>query len=252
MTLEYVDVETAKAAKGTRLVVNALVPSPWSEAMKGLFVVAKVPALAVRRTMDSAAVDAWTGVDNAPAAFHYREPIRTNWAAIVALVDRLAPGRVLPTDVAARAAAMGTLDLIAGEGGIGWNARLAMIDAGLAGDGAGFPPPIAKFLGRRYGYSSETIGEAQPRIEAQLAFLATRLTSDYFGGTEPDAIDVYCATFLTPVAAPLTEVECPGILPPLRQAFASAHAAFGSLIPPALIAHRERMFSSYLARPILL
>jgi glutathione S-transferase len=252
MTLEFVDVETAKAAKGTRLVVNALVPSPWSEAMKGLFVIAKLPALAVRRTMDSAAVDAWTGVDNAPAVFHDREPIRTNWAAIVALADRLAPGRLLPTDIAARAAAMGTLDLIAGESGIGWNARLAMIDAGLAGTGAGFPPPIAKFLGRRYGYSPEAIAAARPRIEAQLAFLANRLTNDFFGGTEPDAIDVYCATFLTPVAAPLTEAECAGIPPPLRHAFASAHAAFGSLIPPALIAHRERMFSSHLARPIVL
>lgn len=252
MTLEYVDVETAKAAKGTRLVVNALVPSPWSEAMKGLFVLAQLPALVVRRTMDSAAVDAWTGVDNVPAVLHYREPIRTNWAAIVALADRLAPGRILPTDIAARAAAMGTLDLIAGEGGIGWNARLAMIDAGLAGTGAGFPPPIAKFLGRRYGYSPEAIVEARPRVEAQLAFLANRLTHDYFGGTEPNAIDVYCATFLTPVAAPLTEAECPGILPPLREAFASAHAAFGSLIPAALIAHRERMFASHLARPIIL
>jgi hypothetical protein len=84
VTLEYVDVETAKAAKGTRLVVNALVPSPWSEAMKGLFVLAKLPALVVRRSMDATAVDAWTGVDNVPAVLHYREPIRTNWAAIVA------------------------------------------------------------------------------------------------------------------------------------------------------------------------
>jgi glutathione S-transferase len=253
MTIEYVDVETAKAAKGTRLVVNAMVPSPWSEAMKGLFIIAKLPVLAVRRSMDSAAIDAWTGVDNAPAVFHGREPIRTNWAAVVGLVDRLAPAQILPDDLAARTAAMGALDLIAGEGGIGWNARLAMIDASMASGGtAGFPAPVAKYLGKRYGYSPEAVAAARPRIEAQLGFLANRLAADYFGGAAPNALDVYCATFLTPVAAPLTDAECPGIVPPLRQAFASAHAAFGSLVPPALIAHRERMFSSHLARPIVL
>ena len=34
---EYVDVETARAATGTRIITSALVPSPWSEAAKGLF-----------------------------------------------------------------------------------------------------------------------------------------------------------------------------------------------------------------------
>jgi glutathione S-transferase len=253
MTLEYVDLETAKAAKGTRIVVSAIVPSPWSEALKGLLAITGLPALVVRRAMDNAAIDAWTGIDNVPAVFHDREPIRSNWAAIVGLVDRLAPSRgILPTAPAERADVMGTLDAIAGEGGIGWNARLAMIDAGLQGTGSGFPPQIAKYLGKRYGHSPEAIAAARTRIEAQLGFVASKLRGDYFGGAAPNAVDVYSATFLTPVAAPITEAECAGMVPPLRAAFASAHAAFGSMIPPVLLAHRERMFTSHLARPIVL
>lgn len=248
--MEFVDVETAKAAKGTRLIVNSLVPSPWSEAMKGVVALAKLPVVAVKRGMDTAAIDAWTGIDNAPAIIHFREPVRSNWAAIVGFVDRMAPG-ILPSGLAARADAMGTLDLIAGEGGIGWNARLAMIDASLAGK-PGFPEPIAKYLAKRYGYSPEAMVTARTRVVEQLAYLAGKLTGDYFGGAAPNAIDVYSATFLTPVAAPITDAECPDIIPPLRAAFALAHAAFGSSVPATLLAHRERMFERHLPRPIRL
>lgn len=254
MPIEFVDVETAKAARGTRLVVNALVPSPWSEAMKGLFALTELPAVAVRRAMDTQAIDAWTGIDNVPALFHDREPIRASWAQIVAFVDRMAPDRhVVPRDVAARADVMGILDVIAGEGGIGWNARLAMIDASFATNGAsGFPPMVAKYLAKRYGYSADSIAAARSRIAEQLTFLASKLTADYFGGTVPNAVDVYSATFLTPVAAPIADADCPGIVPPLRAAFTSAHAAFGSLVPAPLLAHRTRMFDRHLAWPIVI
>ncbi len=249
MTFEYVDVETAKTARGTRLIVNALVPSPWSEAMKGLVVLAELPAVAVRRGLDAAAIDAWTGIDNAPSLIHDREPIRSNWAAIVGFVARMAP-RILPSELAARADAMGTLDVLAGENGVGWNARLAMIDAST--ETRGFPPPIAKYLGKRYGYSKDAIAGARARIVEQLDHVASKLTGDYFGGATPNAIDVYSATFLTPIAGALTETDCPGMLPPLRAAFALAAAAFGPSVPPALLEHRERMFTRHLVRPILL
>ncbi len=250
MTLEYVDLETAKTATGTRIVVSSLVPSPWSEATKGLLHIAGIRTLVVRRGVDKDAIDAWTGIDNVPALFHDREPIRTNWAAIVAFVDRMAPG-ILPTDIAARADVMGTLDAIAGEGGVGWNARLAMIDAGITTNGGtGFPLPVAKYLAKRYGHSAAAVDAARTRMTQQLAFVASKLHGDYFGGNAPNAIDVYSATFLTPIAAPISEAECPALIPPLRIAFASAHAAFGSLVPPSLLAHRERMFERHLPRPI--
>jgi glutathione S-transferase len=254
VTIEYVDLETAKAAQGTRIVVTALVPSPWSEATKGLLRIAGLPALVVRRGTDKEAIDAWTGTDNVPVLLHDKEPVRTNWAAIVAFVDRMAPERhVLPADIAARADVMGTLDVIAGERGIGWNARLAMIEAGLTSGGtAGFPPPVAKFLAKRYGHSAHAVELARAAMPRQFAFVAEKLEGDYFGGDAPNALDVYCATFLTPIAAPISEAECPALIPPLRAAFASAHAAFGSMIPRTLLAHRERMFERHLPRPIQL
>lgn len=93
MPLEFVDFATAEDAEGIRLVVSSLVPSPWSEAAKGCLLIAGLPAMLVRRGMDKAEIDAWTGVDNVPVLVHDAEPIRTHWAAIVTFVDRLARDR---------------------------------------------------------------------------------------------------------------------------------------------------------------
>src|SRR5215468_5862550 len=114
--IDFVDVATARQAPGVRIVVSGLVPSPWSEATKGLFRIAGVPVLAVRRGRDAAEITAWTGVDNVPVVFHAAEPARTNWAAITTLAARLAgPGVVLPDELAARAEVIGLLHEIAGE-----------------------------------------------------------------------------------------------------------------------------------------
>ena len=89
-SLEFVDVATARSAAGVRIVVTGLVPSPWSEATKGLFRVGQVPVLAVRRMRDAVDVTAWTGIDHVPVVLHDVEPARTHWAAITALAARLA------------------------------------------------------------------------------------------------------------------------------------------------------------------
>ena len=261
MSLTFVDLDAAKAATDPVLVVTNLVPSPWSEAAKGLFRLARVPALVVRRGLDKAAIDAWTGVDNVPVVRHGRAPARTGWAAITALVARLGAGRggprLVPDEPAGRALAYGMLHEIAGEDGLGWNARLAMIDAGRTSDGArGFPAPVSKFLGQRYGYASAEVAASRARMAAQLAYLDAQLADQrraghaYFGGAEPSAVDVYLATFLTPVAGPISEADCPALAPALRQAFATAHEALGALVPPALLAHRAHMFATHLPLPI--
>lgn len=261
MTLTYVDLETARASRETCLVVASAVPSPWSEAAKGCLRVARVPALVVRRNRDAAAaIDAWTGIDNVPALRHGGDPVRTSWSAIVAFVDRAArtagTPRLLPDEPRARASVMGVLHEIAGEDGVGWNARLAMIDAGLTSSGArGFPMPVASFLAARYGYVPGQLEATRTRLAAQLDFLADTLRAaggDYVGGGAPNAVDIYLATFLTPLVAAISEAECPAMSPLLRAAFATAHETFGELVPPALASHRERMFAAHLERPITL
>ncbi|MBA3541733.1 MAG: hypothetical protein H0T79_19115, partial [Deltaproteobacteria bacterium] len=236
--MEFVDVETARTARGVRMAVSAMVPSPWSEAAKGLFRVAGVRVLAVRsRRADAAVVGAWTGVDNVPVVFHDDEPPRTNWAAITTLAARLAgPDQLLPYEPRPRAEAMGLLHEIAGEEGIGWNGRLAMIDVSIESGGKrGFPLPVAQYLARRYGYTPEARPGIRARITTQLAMFHDRLRVSrdrghmYLGGARVSALDIYLATFLTPLSA-IPEEACPALDPTLRRAFASAHEEFGELV----------------------
>jgi glutathione S-transferase len=258
-TIDYVDVATARSAPGVRIVVSGLVPSPWSEAAKGLFQVAKVPFVAVRRMRDAQDITAWTGIDNVPVVLHNAEPARTNWSAITALASRLAgPDVLIPEDPAARAETMGVLHEIAGEDGIGWNARLAMIDATIKSEGKrGFPLPIGQYLAARYGYAADTAERIRPRAERQLRMLRDRLAAQqarghaYLGGAHVSALDVYLATFLTPLTA-ISEADCPTLVPALRAAFGCAHEELGALVPAELLAHRTMVFERHLTWPIAL
>lgn len=257
--IQVVDIATARAATGVRMAVSGLVPSPWSEAAKGLFRVAKVPVLMVRRMRDGAEVTAWTGVDNVPAVMCDQEPVRAHWAAITELASRLAgPDVLLPSGIAARAEQIGLLDVIAGEDGIGWNGRLAMLHVSFETEGKrGFPPPVAQFLATRYGYSPAAFAVASTRIQQQLTLFAERLANqkalghEYLNGPNVSALDVYLATFLTPLSG-VSETECLDIHPSLRQAFATATDVFGNLVPAELSAHRRMMFERHLTYPITL
>jgi glutathione S-transferase len=257
--MEFVDVATARSAPGVRIVVAGIVPSPWSEAAKGLFRVGNIPVLAVRRMRDAAEITAWTGVDNTPVVFHDAEPARTNWSAITTLAARLAgPDVLVPDEIGARAEVMGLLHEIAGEDGIGWNGRLTMIHITLTSGGKrGFPLPVGQYLARRYGYTPEAADRSRARIERQLHALGDRLRAQralghaYLGGARISALDIYCATFLTPLSA-ISAEDCPQLEPALRLAFGSAHDELGALIPAELAAHRKMILERHLAWPIAL
>jgi glutathione S-transferase len=254
--LDYVDVATAKAAGGVRIVVSGLVPSPWSEATKGLFRVAGVPIHAVRRMRDATEIQAWTQVDNVPVVLHGAEPVRTHWAAITELAARLAgPDVLLADDIAQRAEQIGLIDILAGEDGVGWTSRLAMVDVALATGGErGFPLPVAQYLAARYGHAPGVLARATERIGRQLRLFRDRLVrsgGDYACGARVGAVDIYLATFLTPLL-PIAEADCPALAPPLRRAFGAAHETFGALVPHELVDHRRMMFERHLAWPIAL
>ncbi len=194
-----------------------------------------------------------------PVVVYGAEPVRTHWAAITTLAARLAgPDVVLPTEVAARAETMGILHELAGEGGLGWNARLAMIDITLTTGGArGFPLPVGQRLAERYGYTPEGAQTSRARVEQQLKWLHARLRAQhalghaYLGGARISALDVYLATFLTPLSEIRAE-DCPDLVPLLRQAFGCAHEVLGALVPAELAAHRKMIFERHLTWPIAL
>ncbi|WP_437284187.1 glutathione S-transferase family protein [Sorangium sp. So ce406] len=252
--VEFVDVATAKAARGVRMVASGVVPSPWSEAAKGMFRLQGVPVRVVRFSRDDAELAAWMRADNVPVVFHDDEPPRAHWAAITTLAARLGPpGALLPDDLDHRVRTVGLLHEIAGEEGLGWNARLFMVHASLTSGGErGFPLPVARYLAARYGYSPAIdLDRVRARVVTTLSALATRLDGgrDYLDGDRPNALDVYAATFLTPLC-PIPESDCPRLPPLLRQAFGAAREAIGDAVPRALVEHRSRMYERHLGWPI--
>jgi len=253
MPVQFVDMETARTARGLRLIVAAAIPSPWSEAAKALFHVKRLPFVGVRFRRDHEALFAWTGARNVPVAVNDDEPPRTGWAEIIALAERLG-GEVplVPRDPDQRILLHGLIHELAGEGGLAWSSRLVMVHGGLSSNGAvGFPLPIAQFLVPRYGYAAERVPGAMARIREVVTLFERRLEGRrYLVGDALTAADLYLATFLTPVLG-VSETECPGAHPGVRAAFAHLREQVGPL-PPALVAHRAGIFERHLERPIQL
>ncbi|MBC7173698.1 MAG: hypothetical protein H5U40_14760 [Polyangiaceae bacterium] len=247
--LDFVDLETARTAPGLRLVLVGILPSPWSEAAKGLFHAKRLPYRVVRFRNDDAALAAWTGTHNAPVVFYDDEPPRSGWKEIVELAERLdgelsfAPGGV------------DLLHDLAGEDGLGWCGRLVMMHTGFESGGArGFPLPVAKYLAHKYGYSPDRMPHARERITEILGRLDAMLASsggDYLTGDRPAALDIYAASFLTMVVG-VTEQECPALRPALRPALEALREEAGADVTDALRAFRMRVFERHLEWPIVL
>lgn len=247
---KFVDLETAKSTRGLRLVLAAGIPSPWSEAAKGIFRIKEVPFVAVRLGPTDKDVKQWTRSRNAPVAMYDDEPARTGWADILELAERIGPVRSLvPSDTRARVKMFGLAHEVVGEGGLAWSSRLVSIAEGIATDGArGFPPFVGKYLGDRYGYVETGVAAAKQRVREGLDLLAETLgDGPYYFGEQLTALDVYSAAVMNVFEPPPDDV-CP-ILPPIRHAFESMKGVVGDL-PRSLIAHRERMYERHLERPI--
>ena len=257
--LSYVDIEIARAARGLRIAVASALPSPWTEAVKGLLRMKQIPALAVRFLRATPELEAWTSVNNVPVVLYDDEPPRSNWAAIIALAERLGGAMPLvPAEPDARARMFGLLHELAGEGGLGWCNRLMMIDGGLRSEGReGFPLPVARKLAPKYGHAPERMAAAHARVAEVLGLLDRLLAGArgaghrYLLGDAPTALDVYVATFLTPITG-VSEDECPAMMPPLRPAFAYVGEQVGDLLSGELAAHRRFMYDEHLGWPIVI
>lgn len=246
----FLDLASARSAPGLRLVLTGVIPSPWSEAAKGLFHARHIAYGVIRHRSDDAELAGWTGTHNAPVVFHGDEAPRSGWKEIVELADEL------PGEVSLAPADLELLNEIAGEDGLGWSSRLVMVHAGLESGGTrGFPVPIARYLGAKYGYAPERMPRARARIAEVLqlldATLAPSMGREYLGGDRPSAVDVYAATFLTPIVG-VSEHECPAMRPSLRPAFLALGEEVGANVTEPLRSHRARMFERHLEWPIVL
>lgn len=256
MDIPYLPVEEAIPTRGLRMVVVGGIPSPWSEAAKGLFHVKRIPWTAVRLAYDSPALKAWAGQRSAPVAMYEDEPPRSGWAEILELAERLAPQpSLVPSEAADRATTFTLAHAICGEQGLGWCRRLQLIEAGLAGRG-GFQPDVAAYLARKYGYSPEAGSSAAARVAGLLTMLASRLKAQhaagrrYYVGDALTAVDIYSATFLA-LLRPLPQDVCP-MDAVTRRAFEFRAPLTDAALDEVLLAHREMMYREHLALPLSL
>lgn len=245
----------ARKLPGLRLLLLPGLPSPWSQAAKGIMDVKKVPYLKVHAASDDPPelLREWTGQESYPVAAWEQERPRSGWAEILLLAERLsADPPLLPDGQADRTLFFGMAHEICGEMGLGWCRRLLAIHEGLrANPDAAF----LKHLGRKYGYRSpEVAGEAQARVVSILHQLDSLLAlrdaegGHYFFENRLGALDIYFATFSN-LIDPLPPEHCP-IPDSLRPMFTATDEATKKAFTPALRAHRDFVFREHLGLPM--
>ncbi len=260
--MQFVDGEEAIARSGLRLVTVAGVPSPWSEAAKGILGVKKIPYVATRLIPGDTKVSGWTGQTSAPVAMYEAEAPRGGWAEILLLCERLRPEpRLIPEDPAQRALLFGLAHEICGEMGLGWCRRLVAVEAGLIGNGpnggggdGGFARPIAEYLASKYGYRPGIGKEVHRRVIEILGMLTARLETQreagqgFYLGERLSALDIYSATFMV-LFDPLPDDLCP-MPASIRVGFAAMDDEIRSALDPILLEHRDAIYRAHLELPL--
>lgn len=251
--MDVVDLQTALGAPGLRVLVTAGAPSPWSQAALAILHFKKVPFLLVRTRATDPAFREWKGAVNLPAVLFNDDPVRTGWAEILALAERLAPeARLVPADATERVRVLGLSHELMSEGAMLWCARLLAIEAGLATEGReGFPLQAARYLAPRYGSGTVPVQQLRDRAAEILSHLAAELersSGPCFCGDTLSALDLYSAVAMNALV-PLPDNLCP-MAPPMRDAFEWMGKQLAGAIPPALLAHRDYVVSRHFDLPI--
>lgn len=256
MTIKYVSVDEAIRRGGVRMMVVGGVPSPWGEAAKGILHMKRIDWVAVRLLYDSEPLKEWAGQRSGPVLVYENERPRSGWAEILLLAERLAPAAsLLPANASERALVFGLAHEICGEAGLGWTRRLQLVHAGLSNAG-GFPEPVSRYLGKKYGYSAAAGAAAGARVAELLAMLAARLKaqrrigSRYYVGNSPTAADVYSAT-VAAMFRPLPPEQC-DMNADTRAAFSGLDAETAAALDPILLEHRDMMYAEHLELPLSL
>lgn len=247
----FASITEIRAASGLRMGCLRGVPSPWTEAAKGIF---RVKGLDCQYGAQSEgdpdnAIAEWAGDSSVPVVALNEEPLRTGWAEILLMAERIAPGKpLLPAGFAERSEAIGLAHEICGEMGLGWSARNLLVRQGAAdGPKAGFHPKIAQFLARKYGYYEDQ--DYAGRIRTILTGLSERIAGkDFLIGSSLTAVDIYWAAFSN-LVSPMDEERLP-MNPHMRVSWSAVPADVTSAASDELMAHRDRIYAEYLELPV--
>jgi len=251
-SVRFVDLETARASRGLRMAVVISVPSPWSDAARGMAAAKELECLAVAFDPRDESISRWTGCPNAPAVLYKDELPRTGWAEILSLLERLGgKSSLVPEDPAQRASLFGLSQDVCGEMGVAWIRRLLLLHSSFTTGGSeGFPLPVAKYLARRYGYSPDLVDPARRRLVEILGVLDGQLAragGPYFFGARLTALDFYSAAALG-MLVPLPD-SIRAIAPMMRPVLERLEPDLAAAITPALLAHRDRIAPRWFALP---
>jgi glutathione S-transferase len=169
------------------------------------------------------------------------------------LAERLAPSPpLLSLEPNARGREIELANDLCGERGLGWTRRLQLVHAGASRIG-GFPERVGAYLGGKYGYDAAQATTYGPRVVQLLGKLAAALRASrgpYYFGDALNAVDVYSAAFMA-LFQPLPDAQCP-MEPWARAAFEFLDDETRAALDPALLAHRDMMYSRHLETPLSL
>lgn len=255
MMVDTVSIAKARELEGLRMVCIQGVPSPWTEAAKGIFRVKGIDHVLAQRAENEPADAAaqWVGDVGVPAVVHGRERVRSGWAEILLLAERLAPQpALLPAVPEQRALALGLCHEICGELGLGWSQRLVMIGVALGlRPGEGFPRQVGEYLAPRYGWTegSDEVGKA--RVLDILGLFSRRLDGhEYIMEDRLTAVDIYLATFVN-LIRPLPPAQLP-MADMIRQAYTSTDPDIMAACDERIRSHQERIYQRHLELPVRL
>ena len=205
---EFITLEESESMeKGTRVTFVPGVQAMFSEALKNLCYVKKVPVTRVLHPIMG--VDEKTGVDrqaklyeltsqtSLPTMFHDDERPRNVWIEQLALAERIGTKdspKLIPDNFEHRVDMFGLCAIVLGEDGLTWNMRI-LVDTPLA---------------QKYGYSEEASSSAPEKIAEVITLIDRRLEaqekqgSRYLVGDALTAVDIYWATMsMTILPVPL-------------------------------------------------
>jgi glutathione S-transferase len=263
----YIDIEQAKAMTGLRIVASPGSIAPWSEAIKQIFTLKRVPYALVAQKIPGPdlKLKEWTAQTSAPVAVWNDERPRSTWLDQLYLAERLAPDPpLIPAQVENRIQMIGLINEICGETGLAWSGRLRFLHQQLRATEPTDQPltydaqqirAFAQELGEKYGYSPEAAAAAPGKMVEVLRGLTARLQQQrargrqFFIGDSPSALDIYWSAFCNTFNPPPPE-WCPNLPAYQRAGMSKLAPAISAALSPLLIEHRDYIYRTYLKLPI--
>ncbi len=253
---QYLTVEEAMTRSGLRLVVAPAMPGPWSEAVKGICYVKKIPYTLASFEVggENAALKKWSAQASVPVMAWNDEFPKSTWIEQLYLAERLQPNPpLIPSEIEDRIRHFGYCNEICGQNGFGWCRRLMTIHQFMSIP-SGAARNLAEYLAPKYGYSPQAAEAAPARIATILRALANLLKSErqkgnrYFMGGSLTALDIYWSVFAA-LIEPLPKELCP-ITDEVRGLYRNTNPAVNAAVDPILMEHRDFIYKQHLELPI--